>query len=187
MKEVTDQKLYERIKESDHSAFQELFDRYWKKMFGFTFRMLQNVEQSEDIVQEIFLSLWEKAPEKDVTHIKSYLYSAVKYQVSSVIRNKKWELDWETIDGIYEVQVPTYDPLELEEMNRYVENSIDKLPPKCKEVYYLQKEEGYTSKEIASNLNISPRTVEGHLHKAKKILKANLQHYYVLVLTVFYL
>ncbi|WP_057936710.1 RNA polymerase sigma factor [Algoriphagus resistens] len=69
MKEASDEELYERIKKSDHSAFNELLNRYWKSMFGFTFRMLQNLEQSEDIVQEIFLSIWEKAPEKEIRHL----------------------------------------------------------------------------------------------------------------------
>ncbi|GGF40094.1 RNA polymerase sigma factor [Echinicola rosea] len=186
MKLHSDEQLYQKVRQADHEAFDQLFDRFWKRLFEYAFKMLQDREQAEDVVQEVFVQLWENAPKREIQHLSGYFFRAVKYQVANVIRNQKWHLDWNTVQ--LEDTVVTDEPEVGHNVMllKVVEERIEQLPPKCREVFYLNKKHGYTAKEIAANLNISPRTVEGHLQRALKSLKADLEHMYILVLIFLY-
>ncbi|GAB3646090.1 RNA polymerase sigma-70 factor [Echinicola sediminis] len=187
MDKATDEYLYQRVKQANHQAFDRLFDRYWKRLFQYAFRLLQDREQAEDVVQEVFIHFWENAQSKEIHHLSGYFFRAVKYQVANIIRNQKWTVEWEESqwEELLIEEKETENPPQ-QELQELLEKSIEKLPPRCREVFYLNKKEGFTAKEIAANLNISPRTVEHQLQKAMKSLKADLGQLYTLILILFY-
>jgi len=183
---VTDEFLYEKVKQADHQAFDQLFDRYWKRLFQYAYKLLQDREQAEDAVQEVFVHFWENAQGKEIHNLSGYFFRAVKYQAANIIRNQKWKVDWNTVELEEALVDDAIDSPDHEELHRLVEQSIEKLSPKCKEVFYLNKKEGFTAKEIAFNLNISHRTVEHHLQKAMKSLKTDLGQFYIVMLILLY-
>lgn len=186
MDQFSDEELYQQIRLSERKAFNMLFDRYWKRLFEYAYRLLQDRAQAEDVVQEVFLSFWQKRQGQPITHISGYFFRAVKFQVANSLRNNKWLVAW-----------PEENPVVLEEkeeelqdrdlLYEQLEESIQRLSPRCQEVFHLNKKEGFTAREIALRLNISPRTVEHQLHKAMKALRGDLQKFYSLILIFLYL
>ncbi|PZX52138.1 RNA polymerase sigma-70 factor (ECF subfamily) [Algoriphagus ratkowskyi] len=174
MKNLSDSQLYVLIQKRDYVAFDKLFDRYWDKLFKYAYNILADQQQCEDVLQEVFTSIWEKAPSKNVEYIPAYLYNSVKYKASNSIRSKKWHLDLDTIDlsdvtDDESLEIPSEDCRLV-----LLEESMSQLPPKCQEVMVLKSKRGLSAHEIAAHLGISTRTVEGHMQKGMKLLKASL-------------
>ncbi|QDH81345.1 RNA polymerase sigma-70 factor [Echinicola soli] len=185
MELYSDDQLFQKVRQGDHLAFDRLFDRYWKRLFEYAFKMLQDREQAEDVVQEVFVQLWENAPQREIRHLSGYFFRAVKYQVANTIRNQKWNIGWEDVEQ-KDLFVDEGDQPDITAIYDLLEKRIEQLPPKCKEVFYLNKKEGYTAKEIAAALNISRRTVEAHLQKALKSLKTDMGQLYAFMLILLY-
>lgn len=186
MEGSNDQLLYKRIKKSDHQAFDLLFQNYWKRLFNYAYKLLQDQQQAEDVVQEVLIQLWENAPHKEINHISGYLFKSVKYQVALIIKGEKWKVKWETLDLDLDQVLIESDIHVKEELFQKLDQSIEKLPEKCKEVFQLHKKEGISAKDIAASLNLSQRTVENQIHKAMKVLRSELGLYFFLVLAFGY-
>ncbi|WP_192350985.1 RNA polymerase sigma factor [Algoriphagus sp. Y33] len=174
MENLSDSELYALIQQRNYVAFDRLFDRYWDKLFKYAYNILADKQQCEDVIQEVFTSVWENAPTRKIQFIPTYLYNSVKYQTANVIRTKKWHLEFEWTE-----EVESHDPEEASYDMKgtrliQLEKSLAELPPKCREVMELRGKKGLTAGEIAENLGISTRTVEGHMQKGMKLLKASL-------------
>lgn len=179
-KEVKDSDLLKWLQKDDTRAFKELYHRYWKKVYGSAFKRLKNKEQSEEIVQEIFVTLWSNRQALKVrSSLGGYLYASVKNQVidryrKELVRQKHTEAlkvtykeDAHSIEEIYH----------LKELLQTIELGVQKLPDKCRSVYELSRKEYKTNKEIAHHLGISEKTVENHLTKALNRLRTSLGNY----------
>lgn len=181
-----DEFLYKRLKKADHQAFDLIFEKYWKRLFQYAYKLLQDQQQAEDVVQEVLIQLWENAPHREINHLSGYLFRSVKYQVALIIKNDKWKVNWESLDlSDIEESLET-EVLVKEELYQKLDDSIEKLPKKCKEVFQLHKKEGFSAKEIANSLNLSTRTVENQIHKAMKVLRSELGLYFFIMLTIGY-
>lgn len=182
MEGPSDELLYQRIKKADHQAFDILFQNYWKRLFQYAFKLLQDQPQAEDVVQEVLLQLWEHAPHREIQHLSGYLFRSVKYQAALIIKGEKWKVDWSSLDLGGVEEYPQTEPLLKEELFQRLDSGIEKLPNKCKEVFQLYKKEGISAKEIAASLNLSQRTVENQIHKAMKVLRSELGlHFFILL------
>ncbi|MGQ8335337.1 RNA polymerase sigma-70 factor [Sunxiuqinia sp. A32] len=168
--------------EGDEIAFKYFFDTYYDDLCNFVNSYLRDTTLSEDIVQNIFIYLWEKRKllPSDCS-IKSYLYTASKNKSLNFLRNQKSRnqiLENFKIAGqneFFEYSSDQY--MEFEELKTIIENAVNNLPAKCKTVYQLSRNEGLTNKEIAERLQISVKTVENQITIAIKKLKENLQPY----------
>lgn len=182
----TDESLYHKIKKADHQAFDMLYQNYWKRLFHYAYKLLQDQQQAEDVVQDVLVQLWENAPNREINNLSGYLFRSVKYQITLIIKGEKWKVDWASLDLELVEDLLDSDPLLKEELYHRLDSGIDKLPAKCKEVFQLYKKEGFTAKEIAAFLNISPRTVENQIHKAMKVLRSEFGLYFFLMLSFGY-
>lgn len=167
--------LVNALKQGDELAFKFLFNCHYKSLVAFITTYTRNTEQSEDIVQQSFISLWNKKEDLQLKGSpKNYLYTIaynqfVDHYRKSVRKNDFLEeLRLEFLrDSIDE------DAEFLEERIKKLKAIIEKLPPKCKKVLIMSRQQGLKYKEIAAKLNISPRTVEEQVRIAfKKIRKA---------------
>ncbi len=162
------------IKQKKEKGMRQLFSASFNELFNYCYRLTNNKEDSEDILQTVYLDLWQNACNREISDLKSYLYQMLKYQVYAYWSNKKdiTELVDEfneliSIDDVNQL----IDTRELEE-NLYI--AVDTLPYGCKKVFELSKFEGLSLDEIAANLDISKQTVKNQLSKATKIIKDHL-------------
>jgi len=165
--------LFGLFRQGDTAAFKELYVRYWTGLIREAERQTGSKTESKDIVQDIFVSLFQKAADIDIkVSVKAYLYRTLRYRILNSKRNCR--IHAHCHHEIFKMQVCTNDfvnELEAKELAANLNLVITALPGKCKEVFLLSREENYSHKNISSELKISVSTVEKHIVKALKIIK----------------
>ena len=132
---------------------------------------------SEDIIQDVFLDLWNKRESLIINiSLKAYLYACTRYKVYEYFRKNKNKLRVDLLDDLNKrlTESTPLTKLMHKELVQHIENVVATLPEKCRLVYTLSREQKLSHKEIADQLNISPKTVENHITKALKTLKLSL-------------
>lgn len=171
------------LKNGSLKAYNELFSTHYSKLFNYALKLSNNEDIAKDIVQEAFIKLWlHRENIKPDLSISNYLLKICHNEFLIHARKKKKEkafLDQLKIETAYELFISTeQEPSRIEWLNE----AINKLPPKCKEVFKLSKFEKMKYKAIAEKMEISIKTVENHVSKAYRELRKNLQHLSVLAL-----
>ena len=171
--------LFKEISNSNEKAFEKLFHRYYGHLCLFASRIIQNDNAAEEIVQDFFVKLWEKREQITIeTSVKSYLFRAVKNLCLNFIQHNKTKLHY--VQSILsEVSNNQTDDDSFTEINlaEKIEESIQSLPTKRREIFRLNREEGLKYREIAEKLNISIKTVETQMGLAIKTLRDKLKSY----------
>ena len=171
----SDNELVALLRQSDVEAFNQIYDRYFMKLFDSGYKRLHNSVLCEEVVQDVFIKLWERRDSISLTTaLSNYLYTAVKYKVFDLYREQLVH------DKFMQAVHPdkdnsTIELIFLNDLKAHIEVLVEGLPDKCRSVYRLSRVEHKSNKEIALLLNISEKTVEGHLTKALSKLKLELQ------------
>lgn len=184
----SDQKLVDLLKEGDRGAFGEIYSRYWDPLFNAAHKRLGNLELCEELVQDVFVSAWERRFALAInTGLAAYLHTAVKYKVIDHYRKRITESDF--LDELA-VTPANYQPADelviLRDLKRHLDLTVEQLPPKCRSVYRLSRYDHKSNKEIASIMSISEKTVEGHLTKAIQMLRLNMAEYLTVAIVIFF-
>ena len=121
-------------------------------------------------MQDVFLSLWKRREGLVLKHeLSTYLWIAVKYQVINRLDKRYARRNFQTTELVDEISVPSPEVYLLEkELMKRIEATVTQLPEKCRVIYRMSREEGKSNKEIAAELNLSEKTVEGHVTRALK-------------------
>ncbi|MBE8721846.1 RNA polymerase sigma-70 factor [Sphingobacterium pedocola] len=180
----TDVELLSLLIQSDAVAFTEIYNRYWKKLFVLAANRMHNLEDAEEVVQDIFTSLWNRRDKVEITsELSSYLAVSVKYRVIRTLNryyNMQKYVDAALTDHAIDDSTQQY--LAFDELRTELGKYVQQLPEKCKLVFQLSREEGYSQKQISEELGISEKTVEAHLGKAFKTLRSKLTNFMVTLL-----
>lgn len=161
----------------DQQAYQDLFHLFYKPLLGFSNAFVRSPELSEEIVSDVFIRIWERRAQiQEVENLKVYLYVSTRNTALKYLLNKQKQASIALDDLQVELESQHHNPEQLlltaELMNR-VTQAINDLPPRCKMVYKLIKEDGLRYKEVAEILNISIKTIDNQLAIAlRKIGKA---------------
>ncbi len=172
---LEDTELMDRLRAGDDLALKVIYKKYWSQLYTSAFNMLQDQQACEDIIQDLFINLWNKREQIEIkASLKSYLFASVRYEVYRQVRHGSVREDiFENIQD--RLQTPSeYGNIEHRELLSYINSIVNNLSEKCKVVYKLSREEQLSHKEIASRLDISPKTVENHLNKALRQLRISL-------------
>lgn len=185
-----DKKVIERFKKGDARAFDAIYHHYSKKMFHFALGLLKDKDISKDLVQEVFINLWEKRGQVDLhLNFDNYIFTIVYNSIRKYFRRKSMET--KAIDHLLKSSPENIESVDVtliyNELLDLANRTIQQLPPKRQIVYKLSRQEGMKIKEIAAKLNISTRTAENHLAKALKYLKEELEGISLLMLLFFHL
>lgn len=183
----TDHELLEAIRHDDEKAFSELFKRYWRKVHAVAYSRVRSKEVTEEIVQDIFTSLWDKRASLSINHLPSYLFTSVKYKALNYIESR---LVYEKYWDYYKHYVPqqedaTESIVEYDELMEAIEEGMEHLPEKSKKVFRLNRLEGRSVPEIANILNLSEKAIQYHITQSVKKLRVHLKNY-ILSLAVFF-
>jgi len=172
---IDDTELMDRLRAGDDLALKVIYKKYWSLLYNSAFNMLQDQQACEDIIQELFINLWNKREQIEIkASLKSYLFASVRYEVYRQVRHGSVREDiFENIQD--RLQTPSeYGNIEHRELLSYINSIVNSLSEKCKVVYKLSREEQLSHKEIATKLDISTKTVENHLNKALRQLRISL-------------
>lgn len=167
------------LRSGDELAFNEIYQRYWKKIFLLATNALGNLEEGEECVQDIFCSIWQRRHNLFLRYsLYTYLAVAVKYRVINIL-DKRYRKR-QKMAGLLPHHLPEFaasaDVALLEkELMTQLEASVASLPEKCRIVYRMSREQGMTHRQIAEELDISEKTVNNHITKAIKDISENLK------------
>lgn len=173
----SDEKLSILLFEGDAGAFEEIFNRYWLKLYGAALKRVKSREAAEEIIQDLFTLLWAKRESIQIhKSLAAYLFTSVRYMVFNYIQKEVVRdsyRDSYQISNVFQDN-STEETVFLNELIRNIEKEVKCLPSQCRSVFELSRKENKTNREIAEVLGISEKTVEGHLTKAIKHLKIGL-------------
>lgn len=189
-KKRDDADLAHRIKFGNKEAYQELFERYAPKIYHFSLAYLKNDADAEELVQDVFLKVWEKREILDTAqNIKAYIFKIAINTIYDFIRRKNIEKAFNDFaKENYEINSnSTWNTIVFDEMQATLKELVSQMPEQRRKVYQLSKEKGLSNDEIAQKLELSKRTVENQLYRAVAFLKAQLKNDSVLALLFFYL
>jgi RNA polymerase sigma-19 factor, ECF subfamily len=171
---LLDQELLAMVAQDNHQAFDEVYKRYWEVLVKTAYNVTQDKEVCHDCVQEIFVSLWAKRNQIKIRDLSRYLFRSVRLKVFEYLRNgniAQKHLDrMNFIISSNNIEHIT----NHSELKMKLDLSLAKLPERCKEVFKLSRFEHLSNAEISNQLNISAKTVEGHITKALKQLRTDL-------------
>lgn len=183
--QISDEELLSSINEGNSSAFTEIYNRYWKRLFAIAVHKIKDLDEAEEIVQDIFVSLWSKRGRLQITGpLSIYLAVCVKYRVIKTLakQHNRYKYEEHEAFGHSLLDNSTQDWLDFEELKVRLNRLVADLPEKCRVVYQLSRDSGYSQKQIAEELGISEKTVEAHLGKALKKLRTGLNQFMLSVL-----
>jgi RNA polymerase sigma-70 factor (ECF subfamily) len=177
--ELSDEKELESIRAGDETAFEVVFKRYYQTLCNYAYTYLPDREEAEEVVQSAFLVLWERRGSGIHSSVKAYLFSMVRNSSLNAIKHKKVrqkhaEEQLATHPGAAESVAHTVISNELEER---IAKALQKLPEQCRLIFKMNRFEELKYAEIASELNISVKTVENQIGKALKIMRDQLRDY----------
>jgi RNA polymerase sigma-70 factor (family 1) len=172
----TDKKLLSLLKmRDDYDAFTEIYSRYWDVLLNTAYQRLKSREASEEIVQEVFVTLFVKRKEIEITtSLEAWLKTALKYKVFNIYRSQQVHL-LHLNKIIRQNEISPLMPDEvvnLKEIKQRIRVAADKLPEKCRQVFLLSRFEHLSQLEIAERMGISLSTVKKHLTKALAALRS---------------
>lgn len=165
----------------DEKAFELLFKLFYERLLHFSLLYVHSPEVAEEVISDVFVKVWSKRRDlAEIANLETYLYVAVKNQsLNQVSRHSGYFVPPAKslpLDSL----VDTFDPqkeIELRELQFDIDKAVESLPPQCRAVFKLIREDGFKYKEVAEILNLSTRTVETQLARALKKLSVALEPY----------
>jgi RNA polymerase sigma-70 factor, Bacteroides expansion family 1 len=175
---TTDDVLVLRIQQGDKEAFTLFYERHRNHMYLSAYHLLRDEDEAHDAVQELFSDVWQRADRIDASgNIKGYLYTVLRNRVLSLMSRSKYFDEYINSFIAFEQQSAktTEETVLARELEQLLEEKINQLPPKMREVYELSWHGHLSNKEIAQRMAISEGTVKQHKHQAVRILRGKLQ------------
>ena len=182
---LSEQEIIGAIREGNERIFEEIFRKYYQSLCNYANSILKEMDEAEEVVQNLFLSIWEKRSDLEISiSLKSYLYRAVHNHCLNRIKHLKVREEYQQYavnfyDASYESVGQTVIKNELETK---IEEAIKKLPEQCRLIFRMSRFEELKYHEIAEQLELSPKTVENQIGKALKILRVELAEYLPLII-----
>lgn len=172
------------MSENKEKSFEQLFRAHYKDLHRYAFRYLGDSDGAEEVVQQVFLRLWERNLEQQVhTSLKSYLYRAVYNESMNVLKKEQRKLHYQSNEQHRQDWEPAVDE-SSKDLDKKLQLALAALPEKSRTVFELSRFQEMKYKDIATTLDLSIKTVEGHMSKVLRHLRIELMDY--LTLIVFY-
>ena len=175
---TTEQSAVLLLNRGDSEGLKQLYYIYCKQLFYLAKKYLKDTHLAEDAVQDVFIKLWLKRGKLDPEQcIKSFLFTCLKNHVLNMIRNQKRRIiaAYQVEEQFHPSSDYTADELQYREYTAILNNGINDLPEKRREIFYLKTSGNLSNEQIAEKLHISVNTVKVHYQKGRKFIQAHLQ------------
>lgn len=167
-------RIVQEIKEGNERSFQQIFHAYYENLCHYAFTILRDMDDAEDVVQSMFLKIWEKREELTITHtVKAYLYRAVYNQCVNQLDHRVVQQKFQEQNAAKKlsgVQHPEIFPNELEDR---IVAAINTLPKQCRTIFIMSRYQEMKYAQIAKALDLSVNTIENQISKALRILRSH--------------
>lgn len=173
----TDPELLQLLRENNRAAYNEIYHRYWKKMLLVAWNHSRNEELAKDIVQEVFITLWEKRQQQDIQHLSTFLATAVKYQVFKHYRKEQRRAALARENYTIEEAGQDEALLEARFLKDLIDGIVEEMPEKCRLVFHYSRNLGLNNQEIAAQTDVTRKTVENTLNRALRIIRGQLKNH----------
>jgi len=171
----SDDILASLLKEGDRSVFTEIYNRYWDKLYFVAYRHLKETFAAEEIVQNVFLSLWQKKETLEIQGLSAYLSAMTRYAVYKYLAKEKRKQEVEKLGTSHLNKIDSpHDAIDHRAVMELVQKLTNILPEKCRLVFIHNKLLDKPLEEVAKTMDISIKTAEAHITKALKIVRSKL-------------
>lgn len=183
-----EKEILKRFKNGDPEAFDQIFEKYYRKVYAFSLSNFRNKEDAEEAVQDVFYNLWkDKAKLKELHDFEAWIFSICLNTIRKHFRKlaiEKKHLKAYT-ENYLDSDCSTDNEVEYQDLVEKTDQIIEKLPPRQKTIFLLSRKESRSNLEISSELNISVRTVDNQLSRAKAFIRERLMDASILSLLYF--
>jgi len=168
------------LQKGDEKALKSIFNQYYKYLLVTAYNIVGDNAKAKDLVQDVFFEIWKKREQIDIQYsLKAYLRKAVVNRGLNYLKMHQ-RIDWG--EEHFDTQTPDqaaspHTLVETSDLQDVINNTINNLPPKCKTIFSLSRFEKISHKEIAQKLDISTKTIENHITKALKLIRAAVDNY----------
>lgn len=167
----TDEVLLDRLRNGDHAAYRAIFDRHWERTYNTIYKRLKNHDQSADLTQDIFMTLWVRREVVTIAKLPAYLGTAARYSVYRAMEQRQLFVPVDDLIQALKASDQADAPLLMKEFFLAFEAAVGDMPPARQQIFRLRYIDGLTPEEIAAQLNISPKTVRNQLGRALQAFK----------------
>ncbi|MCG6190145.1 RNA polymerase sigma factor [Maribellus maritimus] len=187
----TNKELLSLLRTGDRVAFYNIYEKYSKRIYAFVYRYIKQEEDAEEIVQEVFVKIWNLRETIDEnSSFDSYLFTIAYNTTINLFRKRLREKKYlENLKSLQQITASPdiIDEIQFSELDATIQNLLNRLTPRQKEIFQLSREEGLTHSEIAEKLGISVNTVKKHITNTLSFLKSHLTNQAVICLLFVYL
>lgn len=176
----SDEELLVFLQNDSTKAFEEIYRRYWYKLFGIAYRQTGTREEAEELVHDLFEQLWNRRGQSSIRHLSTYLVVAIKHLITNYIKSQITHRKYQEYLILTELQhtLATDQAVQFTDLSKAVEEAMKKLPEKSVEIFKLSRFENQSVRDIAQRMNLTEKAVEYHITKSLKVLKEQLKAFH---------
>lgn len=173
--------LLERLRAGEIGAFTELYNRYWEALYRSSLKRIANADDAKDLIQDLFVTIWARKDRLPQTiDWEDYLYAALRYKVINHIQADEVRIRYANAklsesNALHPQGADSV--IALGELEHLIDQAMDRMPQRIREVFRLSYAEGCSPQEIAHRLSLSLQTVKNYLSDAKSIVRRFLHDY----------
>ncbi|RYG20563.1 MAG: RNA polymerase sigma-70 factor [Chitinophagaceae bacterium] len=174
-----EENLFQLLCQGNQNAFDEVYSRYWQRLFLYVVKVIKDKDAAQDIVQEIFVSLWLRKSEiAKQNSLSGYLFTAARFKGINFVQDqlKKGKHVESLITHFSARQDTLNEAMEAKELNSLIDVELEKLPEKMRQVFVLSRKDNLSHREISDKLQISDKTVKKQINNALKHFRLVLSH-----------
>lgn len=175
--------LLKLLNQNDEDSFSKIYRFLWPSLFNTAYKRLGDREKCEDIVQNVFVDLWQRKDKVTISNLSAYLHTAVRFQIykhaAGMHSNSEF---FNVLENVIEASARADENVLSKELRALVRSWINALPKKRRKIFLLHYYENLSTREIADYLNISQKTVQNQLNAATVEIKAKFSHLLLLII-----
>ncbi|CAG5067998.1 hypothetical protein DYBT9623_00726 [Dyadobacter sp. CECT 9623] len=178
--DLADEMLVDLMKSDDADAFKIIYQRYWRQLYGFVYQQLGYKEDSEEVVHDLMLSLWQNRKHSQIQHLRIYLFIGARNLTNKLIKshiNLRKYREYQLLHQVFEFK-DSEDIFKANDLTNAIEKVLKKMPEKTATIFRMSKIDEIPVKKIALKMDLTDKAVEYHITKSLKMLRQHLQGFH---------
>ncbi len=177
---LSDEVLVDLLKQDDSSAFETIYRKYWRQLYGFVYMQLGSKEDTEEILHDLMLSLWQNRKSSQIQNLRIYIFISARNLTNKLIKSQINMRKYREYQLMHEVMESTNtdEIYNINELSVVIEKVLKKMPEKTATIFRMSKIEEIPVKKIALKMDLSDKAVEYHITKSLKMLRQYLQNFH---------